>query len=164
FYSLSRTGLAVSLMTMILMGALVVKPTNRPARGWAIGGVLLLLLIAASLLLSPGQLILRFSEFSSEGRTAVWNDTLHLVAAYPLFGCGLGGYVSAFEKFKTSAFDLVQDYAHSDYLQYLAELGAAGFAIGGALIALIWAKAIKRASMERKADRRWLALASAASL
>ena len=87
-----------------------------------------------------------------------------MIEDYPVFGCGLGGYESAFEKFKTSAFDLAQDYAHNDYLQYLAELGAAGFAIAGAFLILIGKRALRASRLERDPPIRWIGLACAASL
>jgi hypothetical protein len=42
--------------------------------------------ILAFAFLAPVQLVLRFSEISSEGRLEVGKDTLHLIAAYPVFG------------------------------------------------------------------------------
>src|SRR6185295_7663042 len=116
----------------ILMGMLALRGRLSARKRWGIAGLLILTVVLGLALLSPVQMILRFSETSGGGRVQVSKDTLHLIEDYPVFGCGLGGYESAFEKFKTSAFDLAQDYAHNDSLQYLAELGAAGFAIAGA--------------------------------
>src|SRR5206468_7657582 len=116
--SLSRTGLAASVSALILMGTLAAAG-RFSAKRTAI--VVIVLSLAAALglaVFAPAQVVLRFADISDEDRLNVWRDTVHLIAAYPVFGCGLGGYPAAFEKFKTSAFDLVQDYAHNDYLQY----------------------------------------------
>src|SRR2546422_9569349 len=56
-------------------------------------------------------------------------DSWGLIRAFPVFGCGLGGYESAFMRYKASLPMFNQDYAHNDYLQGLAELGIVGFAI-----------------------------------
>jgi len=162
--SLSRMGLVASGSSLVLMGALALKGKFKPATVWATVVLLILVLVIGLVLLAPAQLILRFSDLSSEDRLNVWHDTLHLIEAYPLFGCGLGGYVSAFETFKTSAFDLVQDYAHNDYLQYLAELGAVGFLIAVIFLTLIGFRTIRAGALHRDPNNRWLGLACAGSL
>jgi O-antigen ligase len=89
---------------------------------------------------------------------------LRLIAAYPVFGTGLGGYESAFEKFKTTGFAVAQDYAHNDYLQFLAELGIVGFVIGATFLFLILAKSVRFSLRNPDPDIRWLALASTGAL
>jgi O-antigen ligase len=126
--------------------------------------LLVVVMVIALALVAPAQLIMRFSDVSSENRIGVWRDTLHLIAAYPAFGCGLGGYISTFERFKTSAFDLVQDYAHNDYLQYLAELGVVGFLIPSAFLTLIGLRVFRVGLSHRDPDTRWIGLACAGSL
>jgi len=162
--SLSRMGLAASGCSLVVMAALALTGRFRPGKVGAAVVLLILALVIGLALLAPAQLILRFSDVSSEDRINVWHDTLHLIGAYPLFGCGLGGYISAFEKFKTSAFDLVQDYAHNDYFQYLAELGAAGFLIGVAFLTLIGLRSLRAGMRQGDPDSRWLGLACAGSL
>jgi len=120
--------------------------------------------ILAFAFLAPVPLVLRFSQVSSEGRLDVAKDTLHLIAAYPVFGTGLGGYESAFEKFKTTGYVLAQDYAHNDYLQFLAELGLVGFLIGATFLVLILAKAVRFSLRNPDPDIRWLALACTGAL
>ncbi|PYS49195.1 MAG: hypothetical protein DMG13_23975 [Acidobacteria bacterium] len=162
--SLSRMGLAASGCSLVLMAILALAGKFKARTRWAIVGLLILTLVAGLALLAPAQVILRFADITGEDRPHVWHDTLRLIAAYPLFGCGLGGYQPAFEKFKTSAFDLVQDYAHNDYLQYLAELGAAGFLIAGTLLAWIGVRAVRSSLLDPDPDARWLGLASTAAL
>src|SRR5438552_12832934 len=162
--SLSRMGLAASGGSLVLMAALALTGKFKARTTWPIVILLSLALVIGLVLLAPAQVILRFSDLSSEDRLNVWHDTLHLIAAYPLFGCGLGGYQSAFERFKTSAFDLVQDYANNDYLQYLSELGSAGFMFAAGFLTLIGLHTVSEGLLHRDPDRRWLALACAGSL
>ena len=54
---------------------------------------------------------------------------MRMIRAYPVFGCGLGGYESAFPKYKVSGPLVSDDHAHNDYLQFLAEMGVMGAAI-----------------------------------
>ena len=97
------------------------------------------LVLAGFVFLPPERLIQRFARFVStdgltgEGRSDLWAETIPLIRAYPVFGCGLGGYETAFSRFKISGVLVTDDFAHNDYLQLLAELGLVGFVIGAAL-------------------------------
>src|SRR5262249_38674841 len=75
------------------------------------------------------QLLERFGDAEQEGfdRTPAWRQTVDLIRDYPVSGSGLGTYESAFLKYKHSAVNHVQDYAHNDYLQFFSELGLVGF-------------------------------------
>jgi O-antigen ligase len=162
--SLSRMGLASSGCSLVVMAALALTGRVRRGRVWAAVALLVLVLVIGLLVVAPTQLILRFSDVSSENRINVWHDTLRLIAAYPVFGCGLGGYISAFERFKTSGFDFAQDYAHNDYLHYLSELGAVGFLIGAIFLTLIGLRSLRAGVRHGDPDSRWLGLACAGSL
>jgi O-antigen ligase len=91
--------------------------------------------LAAFVFLPPERLIQRFARFvstdglNSDGRTGLWAETIPLIKAYPFFGCGLGGYETAFSRFKISGVLVTDDFVHNDYLQLLAELGLIGFVI-----------------------------------
>ena len=117
--------------------------------------VFLLAALAAPLLflfLPSDQLIERFGslDFSDgltrQDRLELWRESLPLIAAYPVFGCGLGAYESAFMPYKVSGPLLTDDYAHNDYLQSLAELGLAGFLILAALISAVLFRAFRAAA------------------
>jgi O-antigen ligase len=60
------------------------------------------LVILAFVFLPTDQLIARFADMAStdditaDDRARVWSETLRLIAAYPVFGCGLGAYESGF--------------------------------------------------------------------
>jgi O-antigen ligase len=161
-YSLSRMGLVSSAAAMATIAILAllgqVRGVKRGAAILSIGAAVILSLAV----LAPAPLILRFA--SSDGRGPVWQDTLHLIAAYPVFGTGLGGYESAFTRFNTSQFTLVQDYAHNDYLQFLAELGAIGFLIAAALFVWILVRSFRAALRHPDHDGRWLGIACSAAL
>ena len=146
------------------MTALTLAGRFKPRIVWSVVAALGLAVVVGMLLLAPAQMILRFADISSEDRFNVWRDTLHLVAAYPIFGCGLGGYESAFEKFRTSSVDVLQIYAHNDYLQYLAELGIVGMLIASGFLVVIGLRSVRARLLHRQPDSRWLGLACAGSL
>ena len=161
--SLSRMGFLACAGSLIGMGVLALSGGNGRAR-WPMLAALGLAAALAIAFLLPTQLLVRFSDVSSEGRVDVWRDTLHLIAAYPVFGVGLGGYQPAFDKFKTSGFIFSQDYAHNDYLQFLAELGIAGFLIAGAFLLLILIRALRASLDPSEHHRRWLGIACSGAL
>ena len=174
-FSLSRMGFLSALFSLLVTGFLAVfslQVTRRiatPAMKWAAIGLIALLGLGTFLFLPPDQLVERFSRLSTDegidkGRAELWGETLSLVRAYPVFGCGLGGYESAFPKYKVSG-PLVRDnYAHNDYLQFLAEMGIMGaailFVLAGATV-----RAAFRSALDTSNPHTWtLALGCAGSL
>jgi O-antigen ligase len=144
-FSLSRMGFIATLFSLFVMGALVLGPTQ-PGwvtasrwRRWVAVGMLAALVLAGFIFLRPEMLVQRFGEFittdglKSDGRADLSAESIPLIRAYPVFGCGLGEYETAFSKFNISEMLLTVDFVHNDYLQLLAELGLVGFAIGAAL-------------------------------
>ena len=168
-YSFSRMGYVASLVALFVMAAVPVGSRFSPLKRWiAIGGVALIVL-ASFALLPPYRLIMRFSEITatdtltSEGRVELWGETLPLIATYPVFGCGLGGFESAFRPFRVSEPLSRADYAHNDYLQYLAEMGAVGFLLAGLLLIALF-RAAARAAGCPQPETRWLGLATTGAM
>jgi O-antigen ligase len=128
------------------------------------------LVLAGFVFLPPDKLILRFAQIASvegltaEGRINLWAETIPLIHAYPIFGCGLGGYETAFLKFKVSEPLITDDFAHNDYLQLLAELGLVGFLIVAALAFSVVRAAFRKAVMSADREQRYFAVASAGAL
>ena len=170
-YSLSRMGFLVALCSLFVVAALTAGPAlpSRRAR-WAALGVIAVAVGLVTIFLPPDQLIARFADLAStdkvsgDTRLHFWRETLPLIAAYPLFGCGLGGYESAFRKFQVTETLLSVDFAHNDYLQFLAELGVIGFGILALFVAGILIKAVRSFLTEQDVDGRCLAIACLASL
>lgn len=168
--SLSRMGFLVALCVLFFSAALSIGP-GLPSRGWrwsslgVLGGATLLMLI----FFPPDQLIARFADLSStekisaDTRTLFWKETLPLISEFRLFGCGLGGFASTFMKYQAAATNLSVDFAHNDYLQYLAELGCLGFAILAAVLIGIVVQIFRGIIGLANEDRRLIAIACAAA-
>lgn len=142
--TLSRGGFGGLLASMLLIAAFSVGRGMPLWQRFLTAGVLTAVVVGLLFLATPLSLIDRLAEHSSEGRVAVWSEGINVVKEFPLVGTGVGGFESAFLKFKASEGQFVVDYAHNDYLQGLAELGAVGFAI---MVALIGSAVVRSARM-----------------
>jgi O-antigen ligase len=161
-FSLSRGGLA-AILTSALVTAAVATNWNMPLRRKVATACLFFLLAAIALFyLTPMTLVARLSEHNSAGRLSVWREAVSIIPQYLLVGCGLGGFESAFLRFKIVEGLFVVDYAHNDYLQLLAELGLAGFLVGVVLLGSV-ARRVTRLA-DDASDIRWVALACVGSL
>ncbi len=143
-FSRSRSGVVVLGLTFLLFLLLIVFHFTRggdPRQRWARNFVrgTLAAVTALALLLGVGATIQRFSldNLLHEGRPATWSNTARIVHDFPLFGTGLGTFVTTYPAYETmDGPELVMTHAHNDYLEILSELGIAGFVllVGGILI------------------------------
>lgn len=134
--SLSRMGFLAALGGLFVLGVLLLGGRRRLAAAAFVGTLLLL----AFLILPTGEWIARFAdiaqteEISAGSRAQIWRDTLPLIRDFWLTGTGMGGYQTAFYRYKDVAPMSTVDYVHNDYLQYFAELGLFGFSLGLAIL------------------------------
>jgi O-antigen ligase len=135
-HSLSRMGFLAALSSLLAIGCIALGAKRQGWKRWLPVALLSVLALLAFILLPDDPLIARYAQLvpadaiSSDMRTGMWRDTLGLIKAFPLFGCGLGAYESCFPRYQTVAPMNTIDFAHNDYLQYLSELGALAFLAG----------------------------------
>jgi len=73
----------------------------------------------------------------SELRPYFWKDTLNLIGDFPITGTGLGTYRYIFTGYRTFSADKgFLQFAHNDYLQLFAEMGAIGVVFAAGF--LVW--------------------------
>src|SRR2546425_3818671 len=169
--SLSRTGFVASLSSLFVIGFLTLSARASLSRRFAVAAVVAAALVATSLYIAPDPLISRFAEvggapadLTPDSRTGVWKDTWALVRDYPLAGCGLGAFGQALPRYRTFLPELAVDTVHNDYLQFLAELGAIGFAIAAFGVIIVLLSAADGAFRNADASSRYIAIASLAAL
>ncbi len=152
--SYSRGGFLTTLCVLCLMGilSLNVKRGTLNVQRWIkwvapvpiLAGALFLFLY-----LPPDPFFKRFSEASEEqvstlgGRLLFLQQAPPLIKKYAAFGCGLGGFESAFYKIKDILPGHTVDYAHNDYVQAMIELGIIGFLLVAVLIGSAFRQAIR---------------------
>ena len=168
-HSLSRMGFLASLASLFAIGSLALGARRQGWKRWLPIASFAALVLLGFVLLPSDPLIARYAQLapadaiSSDMRTGMWRDTLGLIKAFPLFGCGLGAFESCFPRFQTVAPMYTIDFAHNDYLQYLSELGALAFLAGLLFVLGLFRQAIRSAMDEPSTDRRCVALACTGS-
>jgi putative inorganic carbon (hco3(-)) transporter len=167
--SQSRMGFLAALASLFTIAILVIRTERRFRNSWLLIGSLAIAILLAFLLLPSDPLIARFAELAPTGayptdlRMDIWKDTLNLIAAFPLFGCGLGAFEVSFPRFQTSALMYAIDYAHNDYLQGIAELGAPVFLVALLCLLVGLRQAFISNINSRSNRRRYLVLACGGS-
>ena len=159
-FSLSKMGFVACMGGLFATGGLALWTGEGSWKKTAVCGLLIACLVGF-MWLPPAQLVERFGALddgTGEGRVPIWRDTLRLISAYPMLGCGLGGYDSAFLRYQTAVVDSAFPFAHNDYLQVAAELGAIGFAIAAVLMLKVLGKAWRVAQRTSAADTRFLGI------
>src|SRR5579862_822328 len=157
--SLSKMGFAAGLAGVFVMAMLTVATRLRAWRKWLVLACIAALFLFVFVFLPPDELVDRFAgvlsaqQPAAEGRGPIARDTLHLIAAYPLLGCGLGTYGTAFLKYQTSIVDFAFTYAHNDYLQLASELGVLGVLLLGAVLAPVAVSAFRAAGQSEPQTR-----------
>lgn len=161
--SLSRMGFIASLCALAIVAVFLL-----PARRWLLAIPVALLVLFVYL--PPDELIARFADLSEPqgitfgDRVDVWRETVPMISAFPLTGCGLGAYESAFMRFKRSTPMLTDNFTHNDYLQYLVELGVPAYSLGIVLITALLVTALRTAISRQSASVRALGAASLAAI
>jgi len=131
FLSESRGGMLAFLVQFLIVTATLLL-TERRMRTRTGLAVAIGLFVVFSLWVGAGELEERLATFRHPGvsthvRMQIVRDTLHMWRARPWLGWGLGTYVTAFPQFRSFHLNEVVNAAHNDYVQFLAELGLAGF-------------------------------------
>lgn len=127
--SLSRMGFLAALTGAFVAGVLLAGWRRRTVTAITVAAG------AAFLLLPTEEWIARFSSItqadglSADSRSRIWSESLPLVSQYALTGTGMGGYETAFYRYKRVAPMATVDYVHNDYYQLFIELGGFGFAL-----------------------------------
>ena len=156
FYGIGQTASRGAFLSVLALLSIALFRTARKHRiAWwqiAVVGILLVVVTAA---LNP-SLVQKFSDRGQRDpynyeRTQIWMKSLSMIATYPVLGVGTGRFIYVSKLFTPAVDGTIGRYqkwaniAHSEYLQYLAELGIPVallmFAIGGYLFRLAWKRA-----------------------
>ena len=167
----SRSGVISLAGSMVFMMILKKRDTVRVS---TIGPVVIVALavIAGVLWIGASEILEHFGDAVDQlvqsgtpdvGRATIWQGTLNAIRHHPVLGVGLGALVTVFPTYETVPSLLRINYAHNDYLQILAEAGAAGGIIVVWFIAVVLF-GVYRGIRSRDPLRAAMAMASGAGI
>jgi len=136
----SRSGLFVLVFSFFLIFGLSILTFSRTGfrQMWikTFVRVTFVVILIMSLYVGIGSTIQRFAvdDLLHENRPLFWANVTGMMGDFPVFGTGLGTFVSAYPAYeKRGGPDALLTHAHNDYLEYASELGLVGslFLFGG---------------------------------
>ncbi len=170
-FSQSRAGIFTLVFTFILFFEFIVLHFSRfgARQRWLRNFIWVTFLFVAvsALYIGVGSTIQRFAldDLLREGRPLLWGNVGRIIAAFPVFGAGLGTFVSVYPAFeKVAGPELLLVHAHNDYLEYISELGAIGFALLFGAVLFIGVSSFLSWRERRNPDVKGIALGGVISL
>jgi hypothetical protein len=117
--------------------------------------------------LDPGDVWGRWKEMASKpelalgSREKIAQDSLRMCRDHLAHGVGLGAFEVAYTPYQTVITDLTIDYAHNDYVQFLAETGVWGWLIAPLAIAMFLGLSFRHLRWRLHEQRGWLQFGAA---
>jgi hypothetical protein len=133
--SYSRGGFLATLFSLLLMALLLLGKKWSGKQKWLAMTALIISAFFIFIYLPPDSLFNRFAYASKEqidtlgGRMTYLKNAPPMINKYASFGCGLGGFESAFYAVRYIFPSLQVDLLHNDIVQGFIELGVVGYAI-----------------------------------
>jgi len=160
----SRMGNAAFFTSLLVAGAVALALSRHATRSTVI---LIASLIAIDIFIVGSwfgvQETVQRIEQTTVSEVAARGDpsarSLALVRDYPAFGAGGGTFYTAFPRYRGPELRGFFDYAHNDYIQFLAETGFVGLALAASLPALALALAVLALARRRDPLARGFAFA-----
>jgi len=144
-FSKSRSGVFLLVLTFILFFELIVLyfGMGRQRQKWIKTFLVAVFLVITFISLYVGidATIERFEmeNILKETRPTIWGNTVRIISDFPLFGTGFGTYPAVYAAYEEKMVPFRAHYSHNDYLEYLSDGGAVGFALllGSVLFILV---------------------------
>ena len=167
FLSGSRAGL-VSLAVEFAIIAVVLISSRSNQRQMVLAGIAAMCLaVALFYWLDPGDAWGRWQQMASRPELALGNrqtiarNSWRMTRDHLAHGVGLGAFETAYTPYQTVATDLTIDYAHNDYLQFLAETGVWGIILLPVSLTLFFVLAFRHLSRRLHEQSGWLQFGAA---
>jgi O-antigen ligase len=130
-FSFSRMGLISMLASLGVIASVVLAGRRRDPLPAALVLLVVAACVAAVAWVGVAPVVSHFEELSrddpiargTEGRLALWKDTLEIIRERPWTGAGLGSFEFAFTRVQSHELAYTVEHAHNDYLEFSAELG-----------------------------------------
>lgn len=162
FFSSSRMGIVSLLLSFTLIVFLFRNPSGKK-RFARLSILLLLLALLWAGWIGLDAVISRFFTTTEDVqfRFKIWQDTISILKNFPLFGSGLGTFVSIYPMYRSIHIRGLVTHAENDLLQLASEAGLIGFSLIGILFFYLLIKAILRLrSLDYHNPERYLGIGS----
>jgi O-antigen ligase len=105
---------------------------------------------------------LQSTSIEKESRDEVSRDTFNMWLDHPILGTGAGSYKYTYPHFKSDdvTSDRLYDYAHNDYLEFLAEFGVIAFMLLAIAVALCFYWGLQAMRLRRRPINQGLGFSS----
>jgi O-antigen ligase len=167
FLSGSRAGLVSLAAEFAILAAVLVSSRSNQRQVLLAGIAVACLAVGFFYWLDPGDVWGRWEQMANRPELALGNrqtiahDTLRMTRDHLLHGVGLGAFQTAYTPYQTVATDLSIDYAHNDYLQFLAETGFVGFVVLPLALAAFFVLAFRHLTQRLQSAHGWLQFGAA---
>ena len=137
FLSQSRGGMVALSVQIAALAVILLRRKQPRDRKTLIPAAAFLLLFAILLAYLGGNALLNrmatlpgsnARDLSTDTRTNIVRDSLHMIRQRPILGWGLGTFADVYPRFRTFFTNFEVNQAHNDYVQLLVEMGLLGFA------------------------------------
>jgi tetratricopeptide (TPR) repeat protein len=159
FICRSRTGMAVTIFSLIFFGILTKSHGgHKPYQGVLLAVIAILFLSMVTV--TGWQPILdRFDAKTvegelREGRPVTWLNSARIAGDFIATGTGFGTFISIYPSYQTNFKNKIFDHAHNDYLEFAIEGGAVSLTLMAIFLARLmittwqfWKKRVNRCSV-----------------
>lgn len=167
FLSGSRAGL-ISLAVEFAIIGLVILFAGTEHKHILVAGILVTALAVGFFYwLDPGDVWGRWKQMASKpelalgSREKIAQDSLRMGRDHLAHGVGLGAFEVAYTPYQSVVTDLTIDYAHNDYLQFLAETGIWGWLLAPLVITIFFVLSFRRLRARLRYQSGWLQFGAA---
>jgi Tfp pilus assembly protein PilF/O-antigen ligase len=169
FLSLARGGIISGCVSFGLLGLAVMKLNGRWRRGTSmmVAGVVIILSVGW---FGWQPIVGEFGKLASEEarmnmlRPVIWQDSLRIVADYPVFGTGLGSFLDIYPSYQSFSDSRLFREAHNDYLEFLVTGGIPFIVLMGWFIVSIVTQSYRYFRLRNEPYCRFLYLGAGAGI
>jgi O-antigen ligase len=167
FLSGSRAGLVSLAAEFVLVAAVLISTRSNQKHLVLVGMAAACLAVGVFYWLDPGETWGRWQQMASRPELALGNrqtiafDTLRMTRDHLAHGVGLGAFQTAYTPYQTVATDLTIDYAHNDYLQFIAETGSWGIVLLPVSLGMFFLLAFRHLHQRIHQPQGWLQFGAA---
>ncbi len=147
--SMSRSGIAISIISFLLFFILISKIERR--RFWGLLFIFLGAIFVFFYSFGVEEFAERFNDtFDSDGtlsigRFVIWHDCIQIIKDFPVFGSGFGTFIDVYPMYRTVVGSSIFDHVHNDYIELVTDGGILGFVLVAwfilSIIRVVWRKA-----------------------